>query len=119
MKVFKRRVLFGTHGLNPRLQIAVEGCCHGELDKIYGRLQELEKTTNDKIDLVLICGDFQVSQTLSCTVQKPYKVTGHSQSSRSQDHVSAGQVCKAGQLLRILLRAEKGALFDLVCGRQS
>ncbi|KAI7877791.1 Metallophos-domain-containing protein [Lichtheimia hyalospora FSU 10163] len=41
------------------MKIAVEGCCHGELDKIYGRLQELEKTTNDKIDLVLICGDFQ------------------------------------------------------------
>jgi lariat debranching enzyme len=51
--------------------VAVEGCCHGELDSIYQRLQAYETatTTTDtddvsekkkkKIDLLLICGDFQ------------------------------------------------------------
>ena len=42
-------------------QIAVEGCCHGDLDKIYGTLQQLEKKQNTKIDLLICCGDFQVS----------------------------------------------------------
>lgn len=34
------------------LNIAVEGCCHGELNKIYQALPA-------KIDLLIICGDFQ------------------------------------------------------------
>ena len=41
-------------------QIAVEGCCHGELDKIYDTIVELEKRDNIKVDLLLCCGDFQV-----------------------------------------------------------
>ena len=41
------------------MKIAVEGCCHGELDKIYETLQYIEKKDNIKIDLLLICGDFQ------------------------------------------------------------
>ncbi|KAF7725647.1 lariat debranching enzyme [Apophysomyces ossiformis] len=36
-----------------------EGCCHGQLDDIYGSIKLLEKRENCKIDLVLICGDFQ------------------------------------------------------------
>ncbi|KAI5956895.1 DBR1 [Candida jiufengensis] len=35
-----------------KLKIAIEGCCHGELNKIY---KSIPKTT----DLLLICGDFQ------------------------------------------------------------
>ena len=42
-------------------QIAVEGCCHGELDKIYETVAELEKRDNIKVDLLLCCGDFQVT----------------------------------------------------------
>ena len=42
------------------VQIAVEGCCHGELDNIYATLQLLEKQENTKIDLLICCGDFQV-----------------------------------------------------------
>ncbi|KAK6460821.1 hypothetical protein DFJ63DRAFT_242076 [Scheffersomyces coipomensis] len=34
------------------LRIAVEGCCHGELNKIYSQLTQ-------PIDLLIICGDFQ------------------------------------------------------------
>lgn len=41
------------------MRIAVEGCCHGELDRIFARIQEIERADNAKIDLLLICGDFQ------------------------------------------------------------
>ena len=42
------------------VQIAVEGCCHGELDKIYESLAYLEQREGTKIDLLICCGDFQV-----------------------------------------------------------
>lgn len=41
------------------MKVAVEGCMHGELDKVYETLQRLEKEENTKIDLLLCCGDFQ------------------------------------------------------------
>ncbi|XP_020257866.1 lariat debranching enzyme isoform X2 [Asparagus officinalis] len=41
------------------MKIAVEGCMHGELDKVYETLQQLEKAENTKIDLLICCGDFQ------------------------------------------------------------
>ena len=41
------------------LTIAIEGCCHGDLDIIYKRIEEYEKKSNRKVDLLLICGDFQ------------------------------------------------------------
>ncbi|GFN99776.1 lariat debranching enzyme-like [Plakobranchus ocellatus] len=41
------------------MRIAVEGCCHGELDKIYDTVTELEKQRGFKIDILIICGDFQ------------------------------------------------------------
>ncbi|KAM8933989.1 lariat debranching enzyme [Pelodytes ibericus] len=41
------------------MKIAVEGCCHGELDKIYETIQFLENKENTKVDLLLCCGDFQ------------------------------------------------------------
>ncbi|XP_075036190.1 lariat debranching enzyme [Mixophyes fleayi] len=41
------------------MKIAVEGCCHGELDKIYETIQFMEKKENTKVDLLLCCGDFQ------------------------------------------------------------
>lgn len=42
------------------LQIAVEGCCHGELDKIYDTMKQLERQSGKGIDLLICCGDFQV-----------------------------------------------------------
>ena len=39
--------------------MAVEGCCHGELDKIYETLEFMQTSTGTKVDLLLICGDFQ------------------------------------------------------------
>lgn len=41
------------------MKIAVEGCCHGELDKIYETIEFLEKKEGVKVDLLLCCGDFQ------------------------------------------------------------
>lgn len=41
------------------MHIAVEGCCHGELDKIYETIQNLEKRDGIQVDLLLCCGDFQ------------------------------------------------------------
>nr|CAB3236283.1 lariat debranching enzyme-like [Phallusia mammillata] len=41
------------------MHIAVEGCCHGELDKIYETLQFIEKQEGIEIELLLCCGDFQ------------------------------------------------------------
>jgi hypothetical protein len=53
--------------LGPVPQIAVEGCMHGELDKVYDTLRRLEEAEGIKIDLLLCCGDFQVgSPSLNC-----------------------------------------------------
>lgn len=41
------------------MKIAVEGCMHGDLDKVYSTIQYMETTQNIKIDLLLCCGDFQ------------------------------------------------------------
>src|SRR5215471_18386647 len=49
-----------------KMKIAVEGCCHGELDAIYASLQRLERDRSIKVDLLLIGGDFQVPR-LSCS----------------------------------------------------
>ena len=41
-------------------QIAVEGCCHGELDRIYQTLERVGEKEGWRPDLVICCGDFQV-----------------------------------------------------------
>ena len=41
------------------MKIAIEGCCHGELDNIYAALVQLEQLDEVKIDLLICCGDFQ------------------------------------------------------------
>ena len=41
------------------MYVAIEGCCHGELNKIYETLQYIEAEEKIKIDLLLCCGDFQ------------------------------------------------------------
>ena len=37
------------------ITIAVEGCCHGELDKIYETIID----SGVEVDLLVVCGDFQ------------------------------------------------------------
>ena len=47
------------------MRIAVEGCAHGELEKIYSTIQEVEKRDGKKVDLLLCCGDFQSTRNLA------------------------------------------------------
>lgn len=42
-------------------QVVVEGCCHGELDKIYEVIGQLKEREGMTVDLLICCGDFQVS----------------------------------------------------------
>lgn len=37
----------------------MEGCCHGELDAIYASIANTERVHGTKVDVLLICGDFQ------------------------------------------------------------
>lgn len=59
------------------MKIAIEGCCHGELDAIYDQIRHLETRNSYKVDLLLICGDFQAirnHQDLQCmAVPNKYK----------------------------------------------
>lgn len=43
------------------IRVAVVGCSHGELDTIYDTLRRRETDLQTKIDVLLCCGDFQVS----------------------------------------------------------
>ncbi|OQR67426.1 lariat debranching enzyme-like, partial [Tropilaelaps mercedesae] len=42
-----------------RMHVAVVGCGHGELEKVYGALGRLEASAGFRVDVLLICGDFQ------------------------------------------------------------
>ena len=46
------------------MKIAVEGCCHGELDKIYAAMRHLEQREGITIDLLICCGDFQAVRNI-------------------------------------------------------
>ncbi|KAG4185710.1 hypothetical protein ERO13_A09G249600v2 [Gossypium hirsutum] len=41
------------------MKIAVEGCMHGDFDKVYDTIKYIENTRNIKIDLLLCYGDLQ------------------------------------------------------------
>jgi hypothetical protein len=62
------------------VHIAVQGCCHGELDKIYAACREHEAATGLTISFLLCCGDFQSvrnrSDLDSMAVPDKYKVLG-------------------------------------------
>lgn len=46
------------------MRIAVEGCAHGELEKIYDTIAHIEAKEGYKVDLLLCCGDFQSTRNL-------------------------------------------------------
>lgn len=62
------------------MKIAVEGCCHGELDAIYASIQHLERVEGVKVDLLICCGDFQAVRNLDdlecMSVPDKYKELG-------------------------------------------
>lgn len=41
------------------MKIAVEGCAHGQLEKIYECIETIQRRERIKIDLLICCGDFQ------------------------------------------------------------
>ncbi|KAJ1846563.1 lariat debranching enzyme [Coemansia sp. RSA 2708] len=47
------------------LNIAVEGCCHGMLDNIYAQLLTRQQQMKKKVDLLIICGDFQAVRNVT------------------------------------------------------
>lgn len=63
-----------------KMRVAVVGCLHGELDIIYQRIEEMERTENTVIDALLVCGDFQTIRNdndLRCmAVPDKYKQLG-------------------------------------------
>lgn len=62
------------------MKIAIEGCCHGELDAIYSAIAHLETVEKVKIDLLICCGDFQAVRNLDdlecMSVPDKYKELG-------------------------------------------
>ncbi|XP_055376896.1 lariat debranching enzyme [Condylostylus longicornis] len=46
------------------MKIAIEGCAHGELEKIYDTIAKIEEEENIKVDLLICCGDFQATRNL-------------------------------------------------------
>ena len=67
-------------GPTEMINIAVEGCCHGELEIIYDRLLDYEQEQGTKIDLLICCGDFQSIRNeldyLSCSIPPKYQKLG-------------------------------------------
>uniref|UniRef100_A0A1A9X0H3 Lariat debranching enzyme C-terminal domain-containing protein n=1 Tax=Glossina brevipalpis TaxID=37001 RepID=A0A1A9X0H3_9MUSC len=59
------------------MKIAIEGCAHGELEKIYETIKEIEQKENIKVDLLLCCGDFQSTRNMddlqTMAVSKKYQ----------------------------------------------
>lgn len=45
--------------------VAIQGCCHGELHKVYETCAEHERSTGKKIKLLLCCGDFQSMRSVN------------------------------------------------------
>jgi hypothetical protein len=54
--------------------IIISGCLHGELDIVYNTIKFIEQQHNTKIDLLLVCGDFQAVRNeadLKCMAMPP------------------------------------------------
>lgn len=47
------------------MKIAIEGCAHGELEKIYDTIEFIQQKEGYKVDLLLCCGDFQSTRNLN------------------------------------------------------
>ena len=62
------------------MKIAIEGCCHGELDAIYAAIEHLSSKESVAIDLLICCGDFQAVRNLDdlecMSVPDKYKTMG-------------------------------------------
>ena len=46
------------------MKVAIEGCLHGELEKVYDLIEKIEEVEKIKVDLLICCGDFQSTRNL-------------------------------------------------------
>ncbi|PAA60786.1 hypothetical protein BOX15_Mlig001985g2 [Macrostomum lignano] len=56
------------------MKVAVVGCLHGELDRVYATIRDLEAEGGFTVDLLLCCGDFQAARNaadLRCMAVPP------------------------------------------------
>jgi hypothetical protein len=37
----------------PKINVAIEGCCHGELDKIYKAISDMEQREGQKVHYMI------------------------------------------------------------------
>ena len=58
--------------------IAVEGCCHGELDKIYTTIAEAEQKSGKKVDLLLGASIFCTIKLIFIATHSPTHSHSHS-----------------------------------------
>jgi lariat debranching enzyme len=62
------------------MKVAVAGCVHGALDKLYQDFEQFQKQENGSIDLLLVCGDVQTVRNepdLLCMAVPPkYRALG-------------------------------------------
>ncbi|EGX47084.1 hypothetical protein AOL_s00097g130 [Orbilia oligospora ATCC 24927] len=62
------------------LRIAIQGCGHGALDQIYATIEQACRIHSYKVDLLIICGDFQAVRNsrdlLSMAVPPKYRHMG-------------------------------------------
>ncbi|KEG09268.1 hypothetical protein DQ04_05511030 [Trypanosoma grayi] len=69
-----------TASAAPTVHVAVQGCCHGELDKIYAACAAHEAATGKRIGFLICCGDFQAVRDArdlrSMAVPEKYRVLG-------------------------------------------
>ena len=59
--LFPAKITHENNIIQRRMRIAIEGCCHGDLDKIYATIEYIQQQNVDQppIDLLICCGDFQ------------------------------------------------------------
>lgn len=60
--------------MNASVHIAVQGCCHGELDAIYSTIGFIQSEKHVPIELLLVCGDFECIRDyvdLACVAVPP------------------------------------------------
>lgn len=59
------------------ITVAIEGCCHGQLDTIYSTILQ----RNSNVELLLVCGDFQCvvdEEDLNCVAMpQKYRYLGN------------------------------------------
>ncbi len=62
------------------VRIAIQGCCHGNIERIYDVLEERQRHDGKQIDLLICCGDFQALRNTSdfdtISVPQKYKDIG-------------------------------------------